>query len=132
MYGSDQFTYDFKSALSEARQKAKDRAAAAVSLDAANGREYLGRFGASSLAPAITYGYGYPTVAKHGKVIAVAEPTAAAQERHRKLFGPECVEIPNEQRTVAQLRADGLSVREIARIHGISERTAKARLRLAA
>jgi DNA-directed RNA polymerase specialized sigma24 family protein len=59
-------------------------------------------------------------------------PTAAQLERHRRLYGTECVQLPDEKKSVSELRNAGMSVREIARTLGISERTAKTRLRLAA
>lgn len=63
-------------------------------------------------------------------LLGLIEPTRAQLERHRALYGPDCVEIPQETRTAGELRASGLSVREIAHTLGVSERVVKTRLRL--
>jgi Sigma-70, region 4 len=89
-------------------------------------------FMSGALAPKITYGLGFPAVAKHGKVVSVDTPPDESLKRHRLAFGPDCVEIAAETRSATELRADGLSVKEIARVHGITERAVKARLAAAA
>ena len=131
-YGSDWFTYDFKTALNEARERTKKREAASAKTAEADETEYMRRFASGELAATVTYGTGRPTVANHGKVISVEAPTDEQLKRHRLLYGPDCVEIEQEKRSATELREDGLSVREIARVPGISERSAKARLGLAA
>lgn len=57
-------------------------------------------------------------------------PTRKALERHRSLFGPDCVYIPKETRSASELRASGLSVREIAHTLGIKERQVQTKLRV--
>lgn len=67
---------------------------------------------------------------KHGKVLKVQPPTPAALERHRVKFGPDCVELPDEKRSVVELRESGLSIAEIIRVSGLSEKRVRAQLLL--
>ena len=59
-------------------------------------------------------------------------PTRRELERHRSLFGPDCVYIPKETRSASELRAAGLTIKQIAHTLGIKERQVQVQLRVQA
>ena len=91
-----------------------------------------------------TYGYGYPTKAKHGHVIEAPSPTMEQLQRHRTKFEPKgfayakaralhrqaCDEVAEAHglgkdshgAIVLELRGKGLGVSEIAERIGSSEK----------
>ena len=58
-------------------------------------------------------------------------PTRRELERHRSLYGPDCVYIPKETRSASELRAAGLTIKQIAHTLGIKERQVQVQLRVA-
>lgn len=95
-----------------------------------NGREesYLVIFQRGGFAKETTYGYGFPTKSKLGKVITAGAPSREKIARHVRRFGREGSTQVDAPGDVISLRADGLSVPEIARTLGIAERKVKAEL----
>ena len=64
-------------------------------------------------------------------LLGIEPPTRKSLERHRSLFGPDCVYIPKETRSASELRAAGLTIKQIAHTLGIKERQVQVQLRVA-
>lgn len=63
-------------------------------------------------------------------MLGLPAPSKEQLERHRALFGADCVQIPKEARSIQELREAGHSVRQIAHMTGKSERSVRVLLRV--
>lgn len=92
------------------------------------GETYLEIFRRGGFAKETTYGYGFPTKSKLGRVVTTGTPSREKMARHVRRYGREGSIEFAAFGDVVSLRADGLSMPEIARTLGIAERKVKAEL----
>jgi hypothetical protein len=114
-YGSDLLTYNLGSALDSGSSERREC--------------YFDTFARGGFFSETTYGLGFATKTRtDGKVLSVSVPSREQLAKQTRRFGGGGTETFEVEGGAAALRAEGLSVPEIARTLGVTEKEVKAEL----